>query len=204
MSSPQDINQTLAQRGERYGEFDDHAKISQGLKSVMANGRRIYALAHDQREALSMIAHKIARIINGDPDYADSWHDIAGYATLVEQRLLKEQSAGEQESEQVDTDCAITGKPFDADAMLDGLTKAQVDELLARMATREFKNLRMEASRKKAWTNLSKNMDAHAGDDLTSDNLSEHLSPTCKVVFIKLDNDASLGATPPKSACASH
>ena len=41
----------------------------------------------DQREALEMIAHKIARIVNGDPNYADSWVDIAGYATLVADRL---------------------------------------------------------------------------------------------------------------------
>lgn len=41
----------------------------------------------DQREALEMIAHKIARILNGDPNYADSWHDVAGYATLVADRL---------------------------------------------------------------------------------------------------------------------
>jgi hypothetical protein len=47
----------------------------------------------DQREALDMIAHKIARIINGDPDYADSWVDIAGYATLVSERL-KDDSTG--------------------------------------------------------------------------------------------------------------
>ena len=34
-----------------------------------------------------MIQHKIARILNGDLRYADSWHDIAGYATLVDKRL---------------------------------------------------------------------------------------------------------------------
>lgn len=44
-------------------------------------------LAPDQQEALDMICHKIGRIINGDPDYADSWHDIAGYAQLVADRL---------------------------------------------------------------------------------------------------------------------
>ena len=37
-----------------------------------------------------MIFHKIGRIVNGDPNYADSWHDIAGYAKLVEDRLNKE------------------------------------------------------------------------------------------------------------------
>ena len=39
------------------------------------------------REALFMIAHKIGRIVNGDPWYADSWVDIAGYAKLVADRL---------------------------------------------------------------------------------------------------------------------
>ena len=41
----------------------------------------------DMREALEMIAHKIGRILNGDPNYADSWIDIAGYAKLVADRL---------------------------------------------------------------------------------------------------------------------
>lgn len=27
------------------------------------------------------------KITNGDPDYADNWADIAGYATLVKDRL---------------------------------------------------------------------------------------------------------------------
>jgi hypothetical protein len=34
-----------------------------------------------------MICHKLGRIAAGDIDYADSWHDIAGYAKLVEDRL---------------------------------------------------------------------------------------------------------------------
>lgn len=37
-----------------------------------------------------MIAHKIGRILNGDPNYADSWIDIAGYAKLVADRLEKD------------------------------------------------------------------------------------------------------------------
>jgi hypothetical protein len=41
----------------------------------------------DQLEALEMICHKIGRIVNGDPNYADSWIDIAGYAKLVADRL---------------------------------------------------------------------------------------------------------------------
>lgn len=42
-----------------------------------------------QREALEMIAHKIARIVNGDPGYLDNWNDLAGYAQLVAQELTR-------------------------------------------------------------------------------------------------------------------
>jgi hypothetical protein len=41
----------------------------------------------DQLQALDMIATKISRIVNGNPNHTDSWTDIAGYATLVADRL---------------------------------------------------------------------------------------------------------------------
>jgi len=84
-----DIAQTLAERGERYGTFKGHAEISQRLKGVLRKfeAERGCDLDPDQREALEMVMHKIARILNGDPNYADSWHDIAGYAQLVADRL---------------------------------------------------------------------------------------------------------------------
>jgi signal-transduction protein with cAMP-binding, CBS, and nucleotidyltransferase domain len=84
-----DITETLTERGERYGTFAGHAEVSQGLKRYMANelAKRNKVLADDQWESLEMIAHKIARIINGDADYVDSWVDIAGYAKLVADNL---------------------------------------------------------------------------------------------------------------------
>ena len=84
-----DVNTVLAERGKRYGEFKNHAEIAQTLKSVMqTSGNANWdQLSNDQREALEMIQHKIARILNGDPNYADNWIDIAGYATLVARRL---------------------------------------------------------------------------------------------------------------------
>ena len=84
-----DINTTLTERGKRYGTFKDHAEISQSLKAELriALATRGADLSPDQQEALEMICHKLARIVNGDPDYADSWHDIAGYAQLVADRL---------------------------------------------------------------------------------------------------------------------
>lgn len=81
------VETTLEERGKRYGKFSGHAESTQTLKHVM----RIHAgwknLNSSQQEALEMIAHKIGRILNGDPNYADSWHDIAGYATLVDKQL---------------------------------------------------------------------------------------------------------------------
>ena len=82
-----DVDKILAERGERYGEFAGHAKISQALKSVIFDAVSRDALDDDMIESLEMIAHKIARICNGDPRWADSWSDVAGYATLVARRL---------------------------------------------------------------------------------------------------------------------
>lgn len=84
---PNEVNTTLQERGSRYGRFDDHAKISQKLKGVMYAHTGWEKLSPAQREALEMIAHKIGRILNGDPNYPDSWHDIAGYASLVDKLL---------------------------------------------------------------------------------------------------------------------
>lgn len=96
------IEDTLKERGSRYGEFPQHAQITQRLKNVMGNfsglkdeTEKVHIhpwdeLADDQKEALEMIAHKIGRILNGDPNYADSWVDIAGYAKLVADRLEKQ------------------------------------------------------------------------------------------------------------------
>lgn len=84
-----ELHDILAERRSRYGAFPDHARIAQELKGVVSDGiaSNGYSFESDQREALDMICHKVARIVNGDPDYADSWRDIAGYATLVANRL---------------------------------------------------------------------------------------------------------------------
>lgn len=93
---------TLAQRGSRYGDFTDHAEIAQALQDVI-RGESLQVAQDDsvggnintnwdmlsavQKQALTVIADKIARILSGDPNYDDNWHDIQGYAKLVEDRL---------------------------------------------------------------------------------------------------------------------
>ncbi len=84
------IQDTLAERGKLYEEFKDHAKISQSLKRAMWATTRWVDLPDDVKEALEMIQHKIARVLNGDPEYDDTYRDVAGYATLVLDRILKD------------------------------------------------------------------------------------------------------------------
>lgn len=84
-----DLDETLKERGSRYGKFVDHAAVTQDMKAAIKAHAMVVGtrFTPDQQEALDMICHKIGRIVSGDPNYADSWHDIAGYAKLVEDRL---------------------------------------------------------------------------------------------------------------------
>jgi hypothetical protein len=84
-----DVDAILDSRAKDYGRFKDGAALMQGMKRLMSDHARVHdkTFADDQWEALEMIVHKIARIINGNPDKVDHWVDIAGYATLVAERL---------------------------------------------------------------------------------------------------------------------
>ena len=77
------IEDTLQERGERYGDFAFHAQIADNIICAMISPDGWDSLTCMQQQALRVIADKIARILNGDPDYIDNWHDIAGYSTLV-------------------------------------------------------------------------------------------------------------------------
>ena len=91
-----DIQQTLDERGDRYGDWKNHAQISQDIQNAIVkgwfqrgDGQDLNEVPAYMLESLVMIANKIGRIINGDPYYDDSWRDIAGYATLVVEELNK-------------------------------------------------------------------------------------------------------------------
>lgn len=75
----------LESRAKDYGTFRDNARLAQALKRAMADHADDMGslFADDQWEALEMIATKMSRIVNGDPNKADTWDDIAGYAQLV-------------------------------------------------------------------------------------------------------------------------
>jgi len=84
-----DVDKTLDARAENYGKFKDGAALMQSIKRTMAAHAAIHGktFADDQWEALEMIVHKIGRIVNGNPNVTDHWVDIAGYATLIADRL---------------------------------------------------------------------------------------------------------------------
>jgi len=80
MTDPsQSVDDTLNGREERYGAFTGHAEIAQSLKDNMWRAPKWEDLDPDMKEALEMVQHKVARILNGDPTVTDSWHDIAGW-----------------------------------------------------------------------------------------------------------------------------
>lgn len=87
------IEDTLAERGDRYGSFEHHATIAQELQDTMRAQGGWARLAPDQKQALTVIADKIARMLNGDPAYRDNWHDIVGYAKLVDDRMARAEIA---------------------------------------------------------------------------------------------------------------
>ena len=81
------IEETLEASKHTHGDFKVHALITQSIKLDMKSGPNWKQLNSRQKESLEMVAHKIGRILAGDPNESDHWHDIAGYAMLVEQEL---------------------------------------------------------------------------------------------------------------------
>lgn len=76
------------ERRRTHGEWAETALIAHELRGVIerAELRRRWRgdspLGPHQIEALGQIGFKAARIIAGDPNHADHWDDIAGYAGL--------------------------------------------------------------------------------------------------------------------------
>jgi hypothetical protein len=79
------VDKILAERKTQHGDFSVHSRITQQLKAVIKSDRGKLGDLHN--EAVDMILHKIGRICAGDPNLHDHWDDIAGYATLVSQRI---------------------------------------------------------------------------------------------------------------------
>ena len=98
------VENTLSERGARYGDFTDHADIADALINVCGgNGygpqTNFSRLDPVKRQSIRVICDKLARILSpgGDPEYRDNWHDIQGYAKLAEDRCKDGDAAAQQE-----------------------------------------------------------------------------------------------------------
>jgi hypothetical protein len=81
------VRELLAERGQTHGDYSVHARITQELKNYFRAQKK--AMRPVQWETLDMIAHKIGRILAGDPEFEDHWRDIAGYATLTADEIMQ-------------------------------------------------------------------------------------------------------------------
>jgi hypothetical protein len=83
------VGKVLDARADQYGSFMQSSDTVIRIKGIMHNAvaRNAVHLYPDQLQALDMIATKLSRIVHGNPNHLDSWIDIAGYATLVADRL---------------------------------------------------------------------------------------------------------------------
>lgn len=73
----------LNEREKTHGSYASTAAMAQMLKDCMKNSQNWLTMDDTQREALDLIATKIARILSGNPREKDHWVDVAGYANLI-------------------------------------------------------------------------------------------------------------------------
>jgi hypothetical protein len=81
------IKQVLAERGKDYGDYASKAQFIQNVKLLMRMSPSWFDMDADMRESMEMIAHKMGRVVYGNPAHKDNFLDIAGYAKLVADRL---------------------------------------------------------------------------------------------------------------------
>lgn len=79
--TPTDREPLLVEREKTHGDFKHTAYCAQEIKETIAKWDT-KGISKVQREALDMIASKIARILSGNAKEKDHWDDIAGYAKL--------------------------------------------------------------------------------------------------------------------------
>ena len=81
------ISFTIDERQRQYGDIAETASIDMVLNNVMRDTDGWEDLSNIQVHCLNQINVKIARILNKGQNHKDNWHDIQGYAKLVEDSL---------------------------------------------------------------------------------------------------------------------
>lgn len=81
------ISDVIKAREHTHGDFEIKAIFIQEIMEKLIGLNAWRDMADDQKESIHMIIAKLSRIIYGNPNHADHWIDIAGYAKLVSDRL---------------------------------------------------------------------------------------------------------------------
>jgi hypothetical protein len=87
------LTDTPAARKAQYGDFSDHARVAQELKDICRAAPSWGNMLPVHKEAMDMVMHKAARLLCGNPNHVDSWHDIGGYARCAEERCKESADA---------------------------------------------------------------------------------------------------------------
>lgn len=86
----EDIEETLGKRSPVYGPYGGQIMVRNKLMKIMTDSYyELHGVPMDDRseQYLWDIVNKLSRIA-ASPDHLDSWHDIQGYAKLIEKDIL--------------------------------------------------------------------------------------------------------------------
>ncbi len=78
-----EVSNLIASRQGTHGSMAENSATIQAIKEIMRAAPNWAGMDPIYREALEMVAHKMGRILHGDPSYLDPWMDIAGYAQRI-------------------------------------------------------------------------------------------------------------------------
>lgn len=85
----QKIEDTLAQRGAVYGDYKGGSELRAYIMEIITNRHKKvngYEMSKLHQIYIFDIVNKLSRL-STTPDHLDTWHDIVGYAKLVEETL---------------------------------------------------------------------------------------------------------------------
>lgn len=77
------VDGVLQDRRKTHGNYVLGTAFTQAVMSRVSETTQWDRMTPYQRETTHMIVHKMQRILEGDPNNAEHWDDIAGYAKLV-------------------------------------------------------------------------------------------------------------------------
>ena len=139
------VNETLKERGKVYGDYKGGSEFRANVMELIVD--RYAKVNHGGMPAIHMvyvydIVNKLSRLAV-TPYHIDTWHDIAGYATLVEKAFRK----AEKQDQEADADdvyikefmdfvSALTGEDSD----ITQLAKEAYDEYKKEKENEQGKN----------------------------------------------------------------